>query len=168
MKRPAKALWALAAIATIVGFSFLLVGPHMTEQPNRRTYYHEMRLPPAGAVPVDATAGVPTEAEAARLANPLAATPENIAAGRGYYRYYCTACHGARGDGRGEVGQSFIPAPADLTSARIRSLSDGALYRAILTGQGHAPVTEYAIPEAHRWPLVLYLRTLWAPSAPAK
>ena len=162
MRRSAKVLWWLAAAVAAVLWTALLIGPRMKDQPNRRTFYHPMRTPPAGTVTVDASPGVPTEAEAAKLANPLEATPANIERGRVYYRYYCLFCHGQLGDGNGEVGRSFIPAPADLRTPRVQRLSDGALCRAFLTGAGHSPVTEYTIPEAHRWPLVIYLRSLGA------
>jgi cytochrome c1 len=64
---------------------------------------------------------------------------ENYARGKIYYGYYCSFCHGDKGDGFGPVGYSYNPVPADLHTAKIQSMSDGELLYAMLTGTGHAP-----------------------------
>jgi uncharacterized protein YneF (UPF0154 family) len=158
-------------LGVIVGVftSLIMIGPEMKSQPNIRAYQARVPLPPAGVVPVEPAAGLLSPAEAAALQNPLRATPENLARGRTYYQYYCLACHGEAADGNGPVGQSFLPPPTDLRSAKIQDLKDGELLRAMLTGVGHQPVTavpartpvlEYTVLPEHRWYLVLYMRNL--------
>jgi mono/diheme cytochrome c family protein len=168
-------LFIVAGVALGVFTSLIMIGPEMKSQPNIRAYQARVPLPPAGVVPVEAAAGMPSSAEAAALQNPLRATPENLARGKTYYQYYCLACHGEAGDGNGPVGQSFLPPPADLHSAKLRRLKDGELLRAMLTGVGHQPaattqamapgphepsVLEYIVLPEHRWYLVLYIRSL--------
>jgi mono/diheme cytochrome c family protein len=177
-------LFVVVGVALGVFTSLIMTGPEMKSQPNIRAYQARVPLPPAGVVPVSApgtahdvepTAGLPSSAEAAALQNPLRATPENLTRGRTYYQYYCLACHGEAGDGNGPVGQSFLPPPADLRSAKLRSLKDGELLRAMFTGVGHQPeaatqarapvphepsVLEYIVLPEHRWYLVLYIRSL--------
>ena len=157
-----------AAAGTVL--YLLFTGPRMKIQPNLRPY--QMRMPPlpAGVVPVEDFAAPPPSPEAARdLVNPLAGQAEDaatLAAGRTYYGYYCVACHGDRGDGRGPVGESFDPAPPDLAGAKVRAYTDGQLLRAMLTSTGHQPVLPRVIRPEHRWPLVLHVRKLQAERKP--
>ena len=58
------------------------------------------------------------------------------------------------------MGESYIPVPADLRSAKVRRYRDGELLRAMLKGKGHEPVLEQVVPVRHRWYLVLYVRSL--------
>jgi cytochrome c553 len=154
------ALVLLAAGLSVVAY-ILLVGPRMYVQPHIRAYQATMPPTPAGATAVTApTSPLPSAEEARTLANPLTATAANIARGKVYYQYYCVFCHGDRGDGTGPVGESYVPAPADLRSARVRAYSDGQLLRAMILGTGHAPVLEYTVPPEHRWYLVVYARRL--------
>ncbi len=165
--------WWLLFVAAGIGlgvFSALLfIGPEMKDQPNIRAYQACVPPPPAGVVPVETVAGIPSSAEAAALQNPLPATPENIARGRTYYGYYCLPCHGEAADGNGPVGQSFLPHPANLLScrgchgeaaagnapavegfppsselhpAREPNLTDDRLLRVIFRLPGHRPAIE--------------------------
>jgi mono/diheme cytochrome c family protein len=156
-----KILIGLVVAVLAVASYLLATGPHMIDQPNLRSYQARMPQPPDGSVPV-ATESVkpPTADEAARMTNPVPGTSKSRDRGRVYYQYYCIACHGDNGSGDGPVGVSYIPSPADLRSARVQSLSDGELYRAMLTGEGHAPVMGYTILPEHRWHLVNYLRSI--------
>jgi hypothetical protein len=83
------------------------------------------------------------------------------------YRRYCHHCHGANGDGRTIVGESFGVRPPDLRAAEIQSKSDRVLYDHISLG------TEILIPLAptiapmDRVLAIDHMRTLaGAPSEP--
>jgi len=71
--------------------------------------------------------------EAAKVKNPVASTPESIAAGKAVYTRYCAVCHGI--NGRGGSG-SDISAPApDLTDAEWKHGStDGEIFDVIKNG----------------------------------
>ena len=58
--------------------------------------------------------------EAATIKNPVAATPESIAAGKRAYQRLCIKCHGPEGKGDGTAATGAQP--SDLTGAKI----DGA------------------------------------------
>jgi mono/diheme cytochrome c family protein len=160
------ALFILLGVLSGVFTCLIMFGPEMKSQPNVRAYQASVPGPPAGVVPVELMASIPTSAEAATLVNPLNATPGNIARGRTYYQYYCLPCHGEAADGNGPVGQSFLPHPAnlhsctechgpavqasgavaegspptaDLRTAKVRNLKDGELLRVIFTRAGHRP-----------------------------
>ena len=163
MKRSTAAILVAMVAAGAVAVYLMFTGPRMYDQPHIRTGRAHMPPTPEGAVPVkDPIAAMPTTREAEALVKGLAATRENVDRGRVYYGYYCVACHGDAGDGRGPVGGSYIPTPADLRSAKVQAKSDGELYRAMLTGEGHAPVLERVVPPEHRPYLVLYVRSLGA------
>ncbi|MCY2928973.1 MAG: cytochrome C [Planctomycetota bacterium] len=157
-----KALILLALTFGLGGagvYAYLLfTGPRMIDQPSLQAFNAVAPPPPQGAVPVGASATRPAPAAAAP-------TAENLARGRIYYAYYCLPCHGALGAGDGPVGQSYTPAPADLRSPRLRSLSDSDYLRASLTGVGHSPVLDRIVPQDHRPCLLLYSRSLVVPSA---
>lgn len=142
-------------------FGYILVrGPRMTVQHHVREF--QMALPAAAPGTVSVTPSpdrAPSRADAAGLANPVPATRAALAQGAVYYGYYCAFCHGGLGAGDGPVGNSYVPRPADLRLPRV-DYSDGQLLRAMLTGNGHEPVLERVVPAAHRWPLVIYLRSL--------
>jgi hypothetical protein len=153
-------LFIIIVLAAVLGVTswVLLVGPRMYEQQHIKPFQARMPMMPAGVVPVDPEDVLPTADDALGMRNPLSATDENLACGKVYYAYYCIFCHGERGDGAGPVGQAYLPVPADLASKKIAAYSDGQVLRAMLLGEGHAPVLERTVYPEHRWPLVLYVR----------
>jgi mono/diheme cytochrome c family protein len=159
-------LIAVVALGGIGVVSYLLfVGPRMYDQPHVRAFQAVMPPTPAGSVPLlEPIPAIPTAEETKTLTNTLAPTAENLARGKVYYEYYCTFCHGERGDGAGPVGESYVPVPADLRTAKVQSYADGELLRAMLAGTGHDPVMNRTVHEQHRWYLVLYVRSFKQPA----
>jgi mono/diheme cytochrome c family protein len=159
-------LIAAVAVAGMGVVSYLLlVGPRMYDQPHVRAFQAVMPTTPPGAVPLlEPVPPLPSPEEAKALANTLQPTPENLARGKVYYQFYCTFCHGERGDGNGPVGESFVPVPSDLRAAKVRGYSDGQILRAMLTGTGHDPVMNQTVRPQHRWYLVLYVRSFKPPA----
>ena len=165
-----KALWlllfGLGLVTVLMTYAFW-TGPRMEQQPSVQTFRAVLPPSPTNSVPLQSyVVPAPTTEEAGKLANPLPDTAENRERGRVYYGYYCLQCHGQAADGAGQVGRSYAPAPANLRTAAPRIQPDGELLRRMLTGIGHAPVLERAVPPAHRWHLVLYLRHLETEPAP--
>src|ERR1051326_8213049 len=48
-------------------------------------------------------------ADAVQKVNPTKLTPESIAKGKKLYGYDCVMCHGANGDGKGEIAKDMKP-----------------------------------------------------------
>jgi mono/diheme cytochrome c family protein len=92
------------------------------------------------------------DAERSRV-DPVAGQADAIAAGRVLYQDHCAQCHGASGEGRGNR-------PA-LRSARVAAASDGELFWLLKNGY-HGMPRWTRLPEAERWEMVAYLRTLQA------
>jgi mono/diheme cytochrome c family protein len=72
-------------------------------------------------------------AAAAAIKNPVAATPQSIAAGQEAYRKSCAPCHGVKAEGGS--GNDLIPASPDLTDvAWDHGSTDGAIFDNIKNG----------------------------------
>lgn len=158
MKRLTKGILACGALggavlAGLFGYA-LYTGPRMKVQPHLREYQRVMPLPPAGSVSVGNSPYVPAKITAAGAEGTQAGDAKR---GAVYYSYYCLACHGEDGRGHGPVGESYVPAPADL--GRLR-MTPSVLHVAMLTGTGHAPVLERVVRPEYRRDLVTYLQTL--------
>jgi cytochrome c len=108
-----------------------------------------------------------TRAEAAKMKNPVAATPESIAAGRQLFGKYCRFCHGASGQG------DSATAPKDMKPSNLadktwdRGSTDGEIYLVIQDGAG--PLFQMKglrgkITDQDTWHIVNFVRSLGGPA----
>src|SRR4029453_18145648 len=111
-----------------------------------------------------------TNQSVASLRNPMAATPESIAAGKRAYDTNCAACHGDLAQGAVKAGMTISiieeqrgKQPPDLTDDQWdHGSTDGDIFAVIKRG---LPPTMMAgfdgrIPDDDIWSIVNYLRTL--------
>ena len=90
---------------------------------------------------------------------PLEVTFELIEQGREKYAIFCTACHGAAGDGNG-VTKPYGVLAASYHDDRLRGEPDGYIYDVIMNGKGLMyPLNDRISPE-EAWAIVLYVRAL--------
>ena len=103
------------------------------------------------------------EAPAAEKAkkNPLPADAATVAQGKKVAEVNCVSCHGAKGKGDGAAAVALNPKPADWTSKKVQSESDGEIFWKLSTGRGAMPSWKF-LPENDRWALVRYIRSLAA------
>jgi len=98
--------------------------------------------------------------EAAKRTNPVAASPESIAAGKRAYTQFCANCHGPMGKGDGSgAGAGSQP---DLTDAAWDyGSSDGEIFAVIHAGTS-PDMGAYGerMKETDIWNVVNYVRTL--------
>jgi mono/diheme cytochrome c family protein len=100
--------------------------------------------------------------------NPVPNVPEAIEAGKSLYGSQCAMCHGARGDGKGDVAVSMkmrLPSFADPKVQAKRT--DGELFFIMTQGHGDMP-GEKRLADQSKWEIVRYLRTLAPAPKPAK
>ena len=71
--------------------------------------------------------------EAAKIQNPVAATPASIAAGKEVYRRYCAVCHGTTAEG-GSGSDISPPAPNLTDNVWKRGSTDGEIFDVIKNG----------------------------------
>jgi hypothetical protein len=155
---PMMIVLPLVVVLAVAGFVLYLMfsGPHMRVEPKILPYQALFPAEPEGITPV-AWKQTPN-LESTR--NPVPDTEATRRIGRAYYRDYCAFCHGQAGHGDGPVGRSYVPTPADLTLPAVQGLSDGALYRGMLTGVGHSPVLDYVVDPNAPWYIIHYVRSL--------
>ncbi|MEE8558091.1 MAG: cytochrome c [Myxococcota bacterium] len=96
-----------------------------------------------------------------------AETKGDPATGKKTYDIYCVTCHGPVGDGQGPVGKTLQPPPRDFTKGDFKfGGADQEIFDIISNGaaiKGGSPLMApwgAVIPEADRWGLVAYIRTL--------
>jgi mono/diheme cytochrome c family protein len=101
-------------------------------------------------------------AAAAAIKNPVAATPQSIAAGQETYRKSCAPCHGIKAEGGS--GNDLIPASPDLTDAMWdHGSTDGAIFDNIKNGVApdfNMTPWKDQLKDDEIWNVVNYLRSI--------
>jgi mono/diheme cytochrome c family protein len=105
--------------------------------------------------------------EAAKIKNPVASTPESIAAGQKQYQALCAGCHGK--DAKGGIVISVIEdrggnQPPDLTDEKWdHGSSDGEIFTVVKKGIGPeffmAP-WDGRVSDTEIWNMVNYIKSL--------
>ena len=99
--------------------------------------------------------------DAAKIKNPVAASPESASAGKRVYTRMCGRCHGAEGKGDGTAATAPVP---DLTDAQWDyGSSDGEIFSVIHDGVS-ADMDGYAarLSDTDIWNVVNYVRSVAA------
>ncbi|MEO6911352.1 MAG: cytochrome c [Edaphobacter sp.] len=113
--------------------------------------------PQQPAVP---SAPAPSPAEAARLVNPVKPTPESQAQARKMYGYDCAVCHGANGNGKGDLAADMKPPLKDYTDpAALKDMSDGELFTIIKDGKGQMTGDGDRMKADGIWNMVILVRS---------
>jgi mono/diheme cytochrome c family protein len=98
-------------------------------------------------------------AEAAQMVNPVKPTPESQARVKKMYGYDCAMCHGATGNGKGDI-TDLKPAPKDYTDpAALKDLSDGEIFYLIKNGKGPMPPDGGRTKPDDIWNMVILVRS---------
>ena len=98
-----------------------------------------------------------------KMHDPLAMTPESIAAGKRNFGYYCFACHGLDGQNTGvPFAEHMSPPVPELTSKSVQSYTDGQLRWIIENGVSPSgmPASKGILNDQEMWEIVHYLRHL--------
>lgn len=107
-------------------------------------------------------AGIP--AEAVHMQNPVKATPEGMARAKKIYGYDCAMCHGATGNGKGEMVADLKLNLRDWTNPEaLKNKTDGELYYIITNGQGQMTAEQGRAKPEELWDLVVLIRSFSKP-----
>ena len=99
--------------------------------------------------------------DAAKITNPVAASPESVSAGKRVYTRMCSRCHGAEGKGDGTAATAPVP---DLTDGQWDyGSSDGEIFSVIHDGVS-ADMDGYSarLSDTDIWNVVNYVRSVAA------
>lgn len=112
------------------------------------------------ATPVPAPYRIPEQD--AKKPNPIKLSASSVAEGRRLYDSQCAMCHGATGDGKGELAVSLTLADMkDWTQpATLKDWTDGQLFYVMDKGKRHMPGQEGRMKEDQKWHLVNFIRSL--------
>ena len=135
----------------------------MHYQESQRLLQADRKAPPVGAVPITGSSQTSISFEqAGTLTSPTGRTPQRLEQGQALFNVNCAVCHGSDGRGTGPVAERFAAGsanpPADLTSQRVRSRTDGELYWIISNGLGNMPPFADLLTEDQRWQAVQVIR----------
>jgi mono/diheme cytochrome c family protein len=117
--------------------------------------------------PAAATAGSKIPPEALKVPNPVKPGPTSIAAGKKKYGFDCAMCHGADGDGKGDLAVDMKLKISDYRDpASLKSATDGEMFYVIKNGNGEMPSEADRLKDEDIWNLVNYIRSM-AKNSPA-
>lgn len=107
--------------------------------------------------------------EAAKEPNPVKASPASLAQGKKIYGYDCAMCHGANGDGKGDLAADMkLKLPDYRDPATLKDKTDGELFYIIKNGKGDMPAEGDRAKPDDVWNLVNYIRLFAKKDAAAK
>jgi len=115
------------------------------------------------AIGVAASAQGTGNPEAAKLKNPVKATPESIAAGLTLYGKYCKFCHGADAKGNGALAPKDTHPPNLIDATWEHGSTDGEIFTNIKEGIGpkfDMKPMKAKIMDPDIWNIVNYVRSL--------
>jgi mono/diheme cytochrome c family protein len=105
--------------------------------------------------------------EAAKIKNPIAATPESVAAGKKTFDEFCAGCHGVEGAGGMNVAitedKGLPPPPALNDDQWDHGSTDGEIFAVIQNGMPPDFIMgpwKGRIPDNDQWNVINYLRSV--------
>lgn len=102
---------------------------------------------------------IPEEEKARK--NPVEPTAESVEAGRKLFVSQCAMCHGAKGDGQGDLAQELKLTPPDFTKGDPqKKRTDGELFYVITAGHDKMPAQGSRLRDLQKWNLVNFIRSL--------
>ena len=99
--------------------------------------------------------------QAAAGKNPIASSPESVAAGKQIYLRRCASCHAATGEGG--PGNDLIPAAPSLVDDQVRVKTDSQIFNNIKNGIGpdfNMVSFKDMLKDDEIWNVVNYLRSI--------
>jgi mono/diheme cytochrome c family protein len=113
---------------------------------------------PAASATQAASGNIP--ADAARMVNPVKPTAESQVHAKKMYGYDCAICHGATGNGKGDIAGEMKPPLKDYTDpAALKDMTDGELFYIIKNGKGQMPPEGDRAKPDDLWNMVILVRS---------
>jgi cytochrome c len=91
--------------------------------------------------------------------NPVPATPPSVENGKNLYGSQCAMCHGARGDGKGDLVARLKLTVPDLRDPQVqKKRTDGEWFYILSKGHAEMPPENRMEPN-EKWDIINYMRT---------
>ena len=114
----------------------------------------------AGQQPAAAPAALVIHPEAVHMTNPVKPTAEGKAHATKMYGYDCAMCHGANGDGKGDLAvQQKLEMKDWSNPAALATKTDGELFYIIKNGDGAMPAEGDRAKTDDLWNMVVLVRS---------
>jgi len=118
---------------------------------------------PAG----ESKTGSKIPAEESARANPVKPEADSVAQGKRMFSSQCAMCHGATGDGKGDLAEDMKLKMKDYTDPdALKDFSDGDLFYILTNGKDKMPDEGDRLSPTQKWNLINYIRS-FAKKAPA-
>jgi len=140
---------------------FLVLGAYGAQEKPRS----EQKSGQAATTPAQAAAqpvhGFKLTPEDTARKNPVKFNTVSVDRGKKIYDTQCAMCHGAKGDGKGDVAAEMNITPPDFTKPEtLQKRTDGELFAIIGVGSETMPGQGTRLTETRKWQLVNYMRAL--------
>lgn len=96
---------------------------------------------------------------AAKVKNPVAASKDNLEAGKALFLKHCKSCHGVKGKGDGPKAANLEVECGDFTSDSFQKETDGAVFYKTTEGRDPMPTFKNKLSDTDRWTIINYIRT---------
>ncbi len=106
--------------------------------------------------------------EEVKRENPVKPTAASIAQGKHLYSSQCAMCHGANGDGKGDLAVEIKLKTKDYRDpVALKDMTDGELYYILNKGKGQMPDQGDRLTTEQKWNLINYIRSFAKKEPPA-
>lgn len=93
--------------------------------------------------------------------NPIEPTKKSVETGRKLFSSQCTMCHGAKGDGKGDLAEQLNLSVPDFTDSAVqKKRTQGELYYILTHGHGRMPGQGERLRPEQKWHLINFIGTL--------
>jgi cytochrome c len=92
--------------------------------------------------------------------NPVPSTPQSIESGKNLYSSQCAMCHGAKGEGKGDLVERLKLTVPDLGDPQVqKKRTDGEWF--FILSKGHADMPpENRLEPNEKWDMINFMRSL--------
>lgn len=152
----------MRTISTLGIFFFLLFSgiALAQEQQSQQSQQEQTQATTPAVTPAAPHKFVFTPEEKA-LKNPIKFTAVSVNKGKGLYTTQCAMCHGAAGNGKGDLAGVMHVTPPDFTKpATLAKRTDGELFTIINAGSPSMPGEAKRLKGNQVWNIVNFLRSL--------
>lgn len=95
------------------------------------------------------------------LKNPLPKSERTAAEGKAIYEKMCMHCHGAKGEGDGQlIATGKYPPPPAYNGGALKELTEGKMFHSITYGKGLMGAHSSQLTKEDRWKVVQYIQQL--------